>query len=94
MPGKKAGKAKSVFWVYLLQCADKSLYCGCTNDLDARLKAHNAGRASRYTRARLPARLVYAEAMRSRGSALRREAEIKSFRREKKLLIVSSGNRP
>ena len=45
-------------WVYLLRCADGTLYCGWTVDLDARLAAHNAGRASRYTRSRLPVALL------------------------------------
>ncbi|MEN6584602.1 MAG: GIY-YIG nuclease family protein, partial [Sulfuricella sp.] len=59
---------------YLLECADGSLYTGITNDLDKRVAAHNDGAASKYTRARLPVRLVYAEAHPDRSSASKREA--------------------
>ena len=76
-------------WVcYLLRCADGTLYCGITNDLDKRLAAHNAGTASKYTRARLPAELVYAEPCADRSAALRREAEIKSLTRADKLELI------
>ena len=50
------------WWVYILRCADGTLYTGATNDLDRRLAAHNAGRGAKYTRARRPVALVYREA--------------------------------
>jgi putative endonuclease len=75
--------------VYLLRCSDGSLYTGITNDLPKRLKAHAAGRASKYTRSRLPVRLAYSEPQKSKSAALKREAAIKKLRRpEKELLVV------
>lgn len=74
--------------VYLLRCADGSLYTGITTDLDRRLKAHAAGTASRYTRSRLPVRLAYAEQQPDKSRALRREAEIKKLRKVAKERLV------
>ena len=76
------------WFCYLLRCADDSLYCGITNDLDKRLAAHNAGTASRYTRVRLPVVLVYVEPCESRSAASKREMEIKRLTREKKLALI------
>jgi len=70
--------------VYLLRCADGSLYTGITNDLPRRLKAHAAGKASRYTRSRLPVKLAYSEFQQSKSAALKREAAIKKLRRAEK----------
>ena len=76
-------------WViYMLRCGDGSLYTGITNDLTKRLAAHRTGTGARYTRARLPVRLVYREARATRGSALRREAAIKRLPRAAKLALV------
>jgi len=75
------------YWVYILKCSDGTLYTGCTSDLARRLKAHLAGRASKYTRSRLPASLAYAERAADRGGALKREAQIKTLRRSEKLLL-------
>jgi putative endonuclease len=77
--------------VYLLRCRDGSLYTGITNDLPKRLKAHAAGRASRYTRSRLPVRLAYSEPQRSRSNALKREAAIKKMPRKLKQLLIGRG---
>ena len=70
--------------VYMLRCSDGSLYTGITNDLPKRLKAHAAGKASRYTRSRLPVKLAYSEPQRSKSAALKREAAIKALRRSDK----------
>jgi putative endonuclease len=75
--------------VYLLECRDGSLYCGWTNDLPARLAEHQAGRGARYTRSRLPVRLVYAEECASATDARRREAAIKNLPRSAKLQLIS-----
>lgn len=77
--------------VYMLRCRDGSLYTGVTNDLKRRLAAHRAGKGGAYTRARLPVRVVYTERRASRGSALRREAEIKRQPRAAKLALVAGG---
>jgi putative endonuclease len=74
--------------VYLLKCADDSLYCGWTTDLARRLAAHQAGTASRYTRSRLPVELATAFAVADRPSALRQEARIKRLPRAAKLRLV------
>ena len=76
------------WFVYLLRCADGSLYAGITNDVPRRLKQHNAGTASRYTRSRLPAVLVYQEAQASHSHALRRELAIKSLSRQEKESMI------
>jgi putative endonuclease len=65
------------WWVYVVRCADGSLYTGVARDLAARIAAHNAGRGARYTRGRGPVTLVYQEAADDRASAQRREAAIK-----------------
>ncbi len=75
--------------LYLLRCSDGSLYTGVTNDLSKRLKAHDSGKASRYTRSRLPVTLAYTEPQRSKSSALKREAAIKRLRRSEKLRLVA-----
>jgi putative endonuclease len=71
--------------VYLLRCADGSLYAGATNDLPRRLAAHLRGDGARYTRSRLPVALVFEERARDRGDALRREAALKRLSRAEKL---------
>jgi putative endonuclease len=75
-------------WVYLLRCADGSLYCGWTTDVGRRLEAHNAGRASRYTRSRLPVDLAWSRALPDRTAARREEARIKSLPRAEKLALI------
>ncbi len=75
------------YWVYILRCSDGSLYTGCTSDLARRLREHLSGKASKYTRSRLPVRLGYAEPVADRGSALRREAQIKKLPRGAKLRL-------
>jgi predicted GIY-YIG superfamily endonuclease len=80
-------------WVYLLRCADGSLYCGWTTDLDRRLAAHAAGRASRYTRSRLPVTLAAALPMPDHGAARREEARIKRLPRAQKLALVTAVRR-
>jgi putative endonuclease len=77
-------------WVYLLRCADGSLYTGWTVDLDARLARHAAGKASAYTRSRLPVELALAMPMADRGEARREEARIKALDRAEKLALVAA----
>lgn len=75
--------------VYLLRCADGSLYCGITADLERRLATHRAGRGSRYVASRLPVEVVYAEPAEGHGEALRRERAIKAMPRAEKLRLVA-----
>ncbi len=76
------------WFVYVLQCADRSLYTGISNDVIRRCEQHNAGTASRYTRGRLPVTLVYKEARASRSEALKRELAIKALTREEKESLI------
>ena len=76
-------------YVYMLRCRDGSLYTGWTNDLEKRLKAHNSGSASKYTRTRLPAELVYFEEWESKEAAMSREWHIKRLSRAEKLKLIS-----
>ena len=76
------------WFVYLLRCADGSLYTGITNDMERRCQQHNAGAASRYTRGRLPTVLVHQETQASRSQALRREAAIKALTRQRKESLI------
>ncbi len=85
-----------VWFVYILRCADASLYTGITNDLQRRLLAHNNNDRSgaRYTRARRPVELVWHEQHASRSDALRREAAIKRLSRAKKLHLLGAADEP
>ncbi len=76
--------------VYILECADRTLYTGITNDLDHRIKEHEIGTGAKYTRGRAPFKLLYTETHSSRSQALKREAEIKSFDKATKLQLVIS----
>lgn len=75
-------------YTYILECADGSLYCGWTNDLEKRLAAHNAGTASKCTRTRRPVRLVYFEAFDTKQEAMSREFHIKRMTRSQKLALI------
>lgn len=77
------------WFAYLLECADSTLYAGCTNDLAARLDAHDAGRGAKYTRGRGPVRLLLAERLATRGEAQKREAALKKLSRSAKLALAS-----
>ena len=89
---KNGRKSDGKWFVYLLRCADGSLYTGISNDVPRRLEQHNAGTASRYTRTRLPVALAYKEAQASRSLALKREFAIKALsRQEKESLIRAAG---
>jgi len=78
----------SAWYCYLLECADGTLYTGITNDLDKRLAAHNSGKASKYTRGRLPVALLYSEPYPDRAAASRREVEVKRLPRAGKLALI------
>ncbi len=81
-------------YVYMLECADKSLYTGWTNDIEKRVRTHSAGRGAKYTRSRLPVRLVYLECHEERNAAKSREFALKRLTHEQKLrLIASSKNK-
>jgi putative endonuclease len=79
-----------MYWVYIIECRDGSLYTGITNDLKRRFKQHQDGKGGHYTRAREVVRFVYTQKRFSRSAALKREAEIKSWKREKKLDLIKN----
>jgi len=80
------------YFVYLVECADNTYYCGYTDDLDARVAKHNFSKTgAKYTKARRPVKLVYSEKFQSKEDAMKREHAIKKFsRREKEKLVLSN----
>ena len=84
MDEAKADSSAETWFVYILRCADGSLYTGIAKDVSRRCEQHNAGTASRYTRSRLPVNLEYQEAQATQSLALKREAAIKAMSRQEK----------
>lgn len=78
-------------YIYIVECADGTLYTGWTTDVARRVAAHNAGRGADYTRGRRPVRLVYWEEHDSRTSARRRELVLKRMKRARKLSLIAAG---
>jgi len=89
MSAQPRSSAQPSAFVYLLRCADGSLYCGWTTDVEQRLAKHRAGTASRYTRSRLPLELAWSRAVASRSEAMREEARIKRLPRTRKLDLLT-----
>ena len=79
-------------YTYVLRCADDTLYCGWTNDLAARLDAHNSGKGAKYTRGRGPVELAYSEMFGTQSEAMQREAAIKRLTRPQKQALIDSQN--
>ena len=77
-------------FAYMLRCADNSLYCGYSVDPVAREKAHNSAKGAKYTRSRLPVKLVYAEEYGDKSSALKREAALKRLTHAQKEALINS----
>lgn len=78
-----------MYYVYMLECRDGSLYTGITTDVERRFKEHSEGTGAKYTKAKQPVRMVYQEEHPDRSSASRREAEIKGYTRLQKLALVA-----
>jgi len=78
-----------MWYVYILECRDKTLYAGVTNNLAERLDKHNKGKASKYTRGRTPVILKYQEEHPDKTSALKREIQLKRWSRSKKLTLIA-----
>ena len=76
------------YYVYILRCADGTLYTGWTTDIKARVEAHNAGTGAKYTRGRVPVTLVYQENLPDKQSAMRREWTMKQLTRQEKLVLI------
>ena len=79
--------AKPMYFVYILECLDGSLYTGITNDLDRRFHEHKVGKGGHYTRAKGAKKIVYSEEQPDKSKALKREAEIKGWTRQEKLAL-------
>lgn len=77
-----------MWYLYILQCGDGSLYTGITTDVEKRLEAHRSGKGAKYTRGRSPLELKYREACGTHSDALKRELEIKHLSREEKLALI------
>jgi putative endonuclease len=90
----KSLKSNMSWYLYILKCRDDSFYCGITNNLRERLKEHNDREGAKYTKTRLPVRLIYFEEHPDKSSACKREIEVKGWRREKKEALVSGFLRP
>ena len=78
------------WYIYILQCADNTLYTGVATDVSARLATHNAGKGAKYTRGRLPVALQYQECAESRSAALKREHTIKKMRASDKRQLIAT----
>lgn len=76
------------YYIYLLECSDGSLYTGFTTDVGRRLKTHNAGKGAKYTRSRLPVRLVYSEEYATEHEARSRECAVKKLTRAEKFALI------
>jgi len=79
--------------VYLVRCADDSIYCGWTTDLKKRVRAHNSGQGAKYTRSRRPVKLVYAEEFEEKQEALSREWHLKRLNRAEKIRLIEMAGR-
>ena len=77
-----------LFYTYIVECNDKTLYTGYTTDVEARIKTHNSGKGAKYTRSRLPVKLVYFEAHETKSEAMSREYAIKKMTRANKLKLI------
>lgn len=77
-------------YTYILKCSDGTLYCGWTNNLEKRLKAHNEGKGAKYTRCRTPVTLVYFEEYETSVDAQKREYQIKQMTRQEKLALIEN----
>lgn len=76
--------------VYILGCSDDTFYCGSTNNIHKRLAAHNAGKGARYTRGRLPVKLLYLQVCNDKSTALKLEYKIKKLSRKNKIKLIKN----
>ena len=79
-----------IWYLYILECADGTLYTGITDDVPRRLEQHNSGKGAKYTRGRGPVQLRYQEVCGSHGDALRREIQIKRLTQQEKLELIKN----
>ena len=84
----------SRWWLYMLRCADGTLYTGITTDVERRLAEHNSGRGAKYTRSRRPVEVVYREPCPDKSAALRREIAVKRLSRAHKCKLMEGNGLP
>lgn len=82
-----------MYYVYLIECGDKTLYTGITTDIKRRFKEHSLCKGGAYTRSKKVKKVLYTEQFSTRSEALKREVQIKSWPREKKLALINQGKR-
>ena len=87
------GKKENMNYTYILKCKDGSFYTGWTNNLEKRIKDHNAGKGAKYTKSRCPVELVYYETFDTKEEAMRREYAVKQLSRIKKIQLISGENK-
>ena len=80
-------------YTYIVECRDGSLYTGWTNNLEKRIQVHNAGKGAKYTKSRLPVKLVYWESFETKEEAMSREHAIKHMKRREKLLLIENAGK-
>jgi putative endonuclease len=86
---RKSTAKKAPWYLYILECGDGSLYTGISNNVEKRFGRHCAGKGAKYTRTHQPVRLVYVERCGAQGKAMKREREVKSFQKKKKLKLIA-----
>ncbi|MDP2926989.1 MAG: GIY-YIG nuclease family protein [bacterium] len=79
-----------MYFVYLIECGDGTIYTGITTDIRRRFKEHSLGKGGAYTQSKKVKKVLYTEKHKDRSGALKREAEIKGWRREKKLILIAN----
>lgn len=87
MPNKERS---AINYVYIIECSDGTFYTGYTNNLDKRINTHNKGKGAKYTRCRLPVKLLYYEEYDLKGEALKREYKIKQMTRKQKIKLIEA----
>ena len=83
-----------MWFVYIIQCIDGSLYTGATNNLEKRFKAHKSGKGAKYTRSHKPKRIVFFKKYGKKILALRKERKIKNLKHKEKLKFIKEHNKP
>ena len=83
-----------MFFVYMVRCADGTLYTGLARNPDERVRVHNSGKGAKYTRSRLPVVLVYSEECESLSAALKRECQLKPWSRARKEALIAGDQQP
>jgi putative endonuclease len=84
--------SSQLWYVYILKCSDGTLYTGYTNDVEARVKKHNAGKGAKYTKSRLPVVACYSESLDSKSLAMQREYKVKKLTRVQKLALIGESD--